>query len=135
MRVLIVEDQITSTELLKRTLSPYGHCDVAIDGKEAIEAFCLAWEEDQPYDLICLDIIMPEMDGREVLKAIRKKEKEMGIRGLDGVTVIMTTVLADSENIMGAFRDGCEAYIVKPIDEQKLLQQVRDLGLISLEIS
>ena len=135
MRVLIVEDQTTSTELLKRTLSPYGHCDVAIDGKEAIEAFYLAWEEDQPYDLICLDIIMPEMDGREVLKAIRKKEKEMGIRGLDGVTVIMTTVLADSENIMGAFRDGCEAYIVKPIDEQKLLQQVRDLGLISLEIS
>lgn len=130
MRVLIVEDQIASRELLGRILSPYGECDIAVDGKEAIKAFSLAWEKGQPYDLVCLDIILPEMDGREVLKAIRKKEKEMGIGGLDGVAVIMTTALADSKNIMGAFRDGCEAYIVKPIDTRKLLRQVRDLGLI-----
>ena len=130
MRVLIVEDEFTSRRLLQRILSSYGDCDIAVDGKEALEAFSLAYEQGEAYDLVCLDIMMPEMDGREVLKAIRRNERERGITGLDGVKVIMTTAVRDSENIMGSFSDGCEGYILKPIDKAKILRQLRELGLI-----
>ena len=79
MKTLIVEDEFTSRRLLQKILAAYGECDIAIHGKEALEAFRLARDEREPYDLICLDIMMPEMDGQETLKMIRKTEEEMGI--------------------------------------------------------
>lgn len=90
-----------------------------------------ALSEGQPYDLICLDIMMPQMDGHDALAAIRRIEKEHGINGLDGAKVIMTTALSDSKNIIGAFRKGCEVYIVKPVKKEKLLEEMEKLGLLS----
>lgn len=130
MRTLIVEDDFVCRRLLQKLLSPYGDCDITINGKEAIEAFLLALDEDESYDLICLDIMMPEMDGQEALKKIREIEKEKGILGLDGVKVIMTTALKDSKNVFGAFKTGCEGYLVKPIDKKKLIEEIKKLELI-----
>ena len=130
MKYLIVEDDFAGRRLLKRYLSDSGECDIAVDGAEAIEAFRQALAENEPYDLICLDIMMPNMDGHDALKAIRRIEHEHGIHGLDGVKVIMTTALDDSKNVMGSFREGCEAYIVKPIEKKKLLEEMEKLGLI-----
>jgi len=130
MKYLIVEDDFAGRRLLKRYLSDYGECDIAVDGDEAVEAFRQAMEENEPYDLICLDIMMPNMDGRDALKAIRQIENEHGIRGLDGAKVIMTTALGDSRNVIGSFREGCEAYIVKPVEKKKLLEEMENLGLI-----
>ena len=118
MKCLIVEDEFTSRKLLQVYLSDYGNCFVAVNGHEAVEAFREALEENEPYDLICLDIMMPEMDGHETLKAIRRIESEHGIAGLDGVKVIMTTALEDSKDVMGAFKSGCEAYLVKPVEKE-----------------
>jgi two-component system chemotaxis response regulator CheY len=130
MKTLVVEDEFTSRRLLQRILSPYGEVDVAIDGKEAIEAFRLAMEEKLPYTVICLDIMLPEIDGQEVLREIRKVEEEKGVHGLKGAKIIMTTALDDTENVMEAFKSQCDAYIVKPIDKKKLLDQLQALGLL-----
>jgi two-component system chemotaxis response regulator CheY len=130
VKILIVEDEFGSRKLLQKFLSPYGVCDMAVDGAEAVEAFSLALREKEPYDLICLDIMLPKMDGQEVLKEVRKMEKENGIHGLDGVKVIMTTALDDSKNIMEAFKSQCESYITKPIAKQKLLDEMKGLGLL-----
>lgn len=134
MKCLIVEDNFAARRLLKRYLSDYGDCDVAVDGNEAVEAFRQALNERDPYDLICLDIMMPNMDGREALKVIRQIEDEHGINGLDGVKVIMTTALGDSQNVMGSFREGCEAYIVKPVEKDKLVEEMENLGLIDTKV-
>lgn len=134
MKCLIVEDNFAARRLLKRYLSDYGDCDVAVDGHEAVEAFRQAMDEKEPYDLICLDIMMPNMDGREALMAIRQIEHEHGKDGLDGVKVIMTTALGDSENVIGSFREGCEAYIVKPVEKNKLLEEMENLGLIESRV-
>lgn len=131
MKCLIVEDEFAARKLLQMYLSDYGDCFVAVNGREAVEAFREALEEEQPYDLICLDIMMPEMDGRQALKAIRQIESEHGIAGLDGVKVIMTTALDDSKDVMGAFRDGCEAYMVKPVGRENLLKEMEKLGLLT----
>ena len=134
MKYLIVEDDFAARRLLQRYLSGYGDCDIAVDGNEAVEAFGQALDENEPYDLICLDIMMPAMDGREALQVIRRIEHEHGIHGLDGVKVIMTTALGDSKNVIGSFREGCEAYIVKPIKKDKLLEEMEKLGLIASRV-
>jgi two-component system, chemotaxis family, chemotaxis protein CheY len=130
LRILIVEDEFGSRKLMQKFLSPYGVCDLAVDGEEAVEAFTLAMKEEEPYDLICLDIMMPKKDGQTVLKEIREIEERHNITGLDGVKIIMTTALNDSKNILEAFKSQCEAYIPKPISKQKLLEEMRALGLL-----
>ena len=131
MRTLIVEDDFIARRILKDILSPYGDCDIAIDGDEAIQAFRLAHEDNKPYDLICMDIMMPEIDGQEALRRIREIEKDTGIRPSGEVKVIMTTALSDPKNVVAAFyKGGATSYIVKPINKQKLLEEVRNLGLI-----
>ncbi len=131
MRFLIVDDEANNRILLERILSPYSECDMAVNGVEAMEAYFLAFDEGKPYDLICLDIMMPEMDGLEVLKTIRKKEKEMGFSSLEEVKIIMITGLDTPKDVLDAyFRGGCTDYLVKPLDSNKLLDLIRDYGLI-----
>lgn len=130
MKTLIVEDDFVSRKMMHLLLSPYGECDIAVDGKEAIEAFELAAREGKRYDLICLDIMMPGMDGHTVLKTIRGMEEADQVFGSEQVKIIMTTALKDSKNVLQAFNAQCEAYLVKPIRKQELLQQIRSLGLM-----
>ncbi|GBD97811.1 MAG TPA: response regulator [Nitrospirae bacterium] len=131
MRVLIVEDDFTSRKLLQKFLSPYGDCDIAVDGKEALEAYKMSWVKSEPYDLICMDIMMPNVDGQEALKKIREIEKDMGIKNHDEVKVVMTTVLDDPKNVFKALnKGGATSYIIKPISKQTLLEELRKLGLI-----
>ncbi len=131
MKALIVEDDFLARSLLSTLLSEYGICHVAVNGKEALEAIRTAFEDKEPYDLICLDIKMPVMDGQEALMALRKMEGDLGINGWDATKVIMITAIDDPKNIMRAFRQGqCEAYLSKPLDRDKLVGHIRDLGLI-----
>lgn len=131
MKTLIVEDDFLARSLISTLLSEYGICHVAVNGKEALDAIERAFEENDPYDLICLDIMMPVMDGQEALLKLREMELRRGIDGLDTTKVIMVTSIDDSKNIMKAFRQGqCEAYLTKPLDRKKLLHHIRDLGLI-----
>jgi two-component system chemotaxis response regulator CheY len=131
MKALIVEDDFLARSLLSTLLSEYGVCHVAVNGKEALEAVDRAFAEDAPYDLICLDIKMPVMDGQEALLELRDMEDRRGISGSEATKVIMVTAIDDSKNIIKAFRLGqCEAYLSKPLDRDKLIGHIRDLGLI-----
>jgi two-component system, chemotaxis family, chemotaxis protein CheY len=130
MKVLIVEDDFISRRLLQRYLSPYGECDIAVNGAEALLAFHLARQEGDPYDLICLDIMMPELDGHQTLKAIRRLEADEGDGGLRGVKIIMTTMQDDPDSILEAFNQQCEAYLLKPIDRERLFDHLVKLGLL-----
>lgn len=129
MKILIAEDDFASRILLTKLLGSLGRCDVTVNGEEALDAFRIAVSEGQAYDLICLDIMMPIIDGIETLKVIREIEDERGIGGLDRAKVIMITALGDSKNVLEAFKDGCEAYIVKPIKKEKLYEEITKLGL------
>jgi two-component system chemotaxis response regulator CheY len=130
MKILIVEDDFTCRTILQRLLSPYGTCDIAVDGSEAVNAFKTALEENEPYNLICLDIMMPIMDGRKALKEIRRIEDEIGINVSDRTKIIMTTALGDAKSILGSFTDQCEAYLVKPVSKDILEEKLLEFGLI-----
>ena len=131
MRTLIVEDDFTSRLLLQTLLSSYGECHVAINGKEAVEAFRSSQSNGQAYDLICMDIMMPEMDGQEALQKIRDMEEATGILSSSGVKIIMVTALDDVKNVTSSFRSLCDAYVFKPVDTGQLLNQLKSLSLVS----
>jgi two-component system chemotaxis response regulator CheY len=131
MKTLIVEDDFTSRLLLQEILKPYGPSHVAVNGREAVEAVRLALEANEPYDLICLDIMMPEMDGQAALKDIRAQEEARGILLSKGAKIMMTTALGDIRNVSAAFNSLCDGYLTKPIQKAKLLEELRTLKLIS----
>lgn len=129
MRILIVEDDPVSLMVMEKNLKRFGTCDLAENGALGLKAFCKAHEEGQPYQLITLDIMMPELDGQSLLQEIRRLETDWGIYGLAGVKIIMTTALDDKENILEAFNSQCEGYLTKPIQREKLIRMIADLGL------
>jgi len=127
---LIAEDDFASRKAILKFLSVYGECDVTVAGMEAIDAFMMALEEDDPYDLICLDVMMPIMDGYQALKNIREIEREHNVPQDKQAKVIMTTALNEEKNVKKAFELGCTVYCAKPIDVEKLRGMLEKLGLI-----
>ena len=130
LKMLIVEDDFPSCEVLKEYLSEYGDCTTTANGIEGVEAFRNALDAGTPYDLVCLDIMMPEMDGHEALRTIRQIEQEHGILDSSGVRVIMTTAKDRSRDMIEAFDEGCASYIIKPVDQEKLVAEMQKLDLI-----
>ncbi len=130
MKILLAEDDFASRKFMDNYLSKYGECDVTVDGEEAVDAFMMALEDGKPYDLACLDVMMPVLDGYQVLKAIRSIEEEKGIAKDKRIKVIMTTALNEERNVKMAFELGCEAYSGKPIDVDKFDKVLKKLGLI-----
>ena len=125
MKTLIVEDDFTSRLLLQEILKRFGEIHIAVNGKEAVAAVRAAMDAGVPYDLICLDIMMPEMDGSEALKQIRSMEEARGIISSHGAKIFMTTALDQMKNVIQAFYGLCDAYLYKPIEKAKLLEQLQ----------
>lgn len=130
MKTLIVEDDFTSRLFLQALLSRYGECHLAVNGKEAVEAFRGAAESGLPYDLICMDILMPEMNGQEAIRQVRALEVERGILPTAGVKIIMTTSVDDMKEVVRSFEGLCDAYLVKPFSATELLHQLWSVRLV-----
>lgn len=126
-KILIAEDDISSRKFLYKFMSEYGECDITIDGMEALDAYLLALDEGDAYDLICLDVMMPKVDGVRVLKTIREIENQRKITQDSRVSIIMTTALNDLDLVQSSYESGCEAYVSKPIDIKKLADVMKKL--------
>ncbi len=131
MNILILEDEHTSRLLIKQLLAPFGNVDTAEDGREALMLFENAINENRKYDFICLDIMVPEMDGQEVLRKMRAIEEQNGFDRLGTrAKIVMITALHDADNVMTAFNEQCEGYIFKPFSRAKIEKTLQQLGLI-----
>lgn len=131
MKILIADDNYASRKLLKAYLEPHGECTFAHDGGETLQLVTAALDAGEPFDLLCLDIMMPELDGSEALKRIRALEMERNIEKEKRLKVIMVTALDGRKDIIRLFNDGCEGYLIKPIDAGKLNRVLVQLGLIA----
>ncbi|MGL1901869.1 MAG: response regulator [Fibrobacterales bacterium] len=131
MKFLIVEDDPIALNVLTHILNDFGYVEIARDGREGINTFRKAASNKSTFDAVFLDIMMPHVDGHEVLEAIRSFEKEAKIEGSAGTKIIMCSALDDSKNVIKAFRNQCEGYLTKPVHKQDVEEQLRKLSLLS----
>lgn len=122
LRILIVDDEFTSRVMINKLLVKYGECHMAVDGSEAIEACAMANKAGIPYDLICLDILMPGTDGLTALKAIRASDEK--------IKIIMITAVNKMQYTMASFDELCDAYMTKPVQKKQLVETLKNLALI-----
>ena len=130
LKILIAEDEAISREVLKNHLQDLGGCELVVDGIETLSAVKKALKAGTQFDLICLDIKMPFIDGMTALKDIRHLEEEYGILPGDGAKIVMTTADDTHTTIMESFREQCESYIIKPVMKDKLMDVLKRLGLV-----
>lgn len=128
MKTLVMDDDSLCRGLLLSFFEEHGAAFGAADGRECLEAFQDALDGDEPYDLICLDIMMPGLDGQKILKIIRQVEVNRGISHAKRAKVFMITGLSDSGNIVKAFtQGGCHAYLTKPVNLDTLARHIGEL--------
>ncbi len=127
MKTLIVDDEPINLKLFIKYMQLYGQCVPAMNGQEAVEKFKHALDVNIPFDLVLLDIMMPQVDGHEALRTIRNLENEYNIPTENRVKIIMTTALSDFKNVQTAFNELADGYLVKPIDKPKLIQEINKL--------
>lgn len=115
-KVLIVDDEQEMRNLLTVCLKPYGYnIDEAQTGFDALEKVM-----DQKYDLILLDIMMPTVDGFEVLKNVREMiDKD--------VPIILLTALGDTDRIVEGLQLGADDYVVKPFEPRELQARIQSV--------
>jgi len=130
MKILILEDDPVSGKMLANYLESYGKCDLTTDGKSAVALFQNALQSEDRYRLIFIDIMVPEILGHDVLKIIRETEQKKRIPIGKKAKIIMTTSLSDPENIIEAFKETCDSYLIKPIRKDKLINDIKSLGLL-----
>ena len=129
MKILIIDDDPVCQTLFQLSLKHLGRCDTANCGREAVSAFENALVNNDRYDLITLDIVMPDMNGRESLDAIRNLEKKHSLdNASDAVKVIIVTSMDDPDSFFEAIEDGCEA-VAKPVTKKELLEKIRSCFL------
>ena len=115
MRILLVEDDRGVSRFIKKGLKENGYVvDTAFDGEKGLHSALT-----QTYDLIILDILLPQMNGYEVLKSIRKK-KVM-------TPVIFLTAKDEKEDIVQGLELGADDYLVKPFSFAELLARIRSV--------
>lgn len=129
MRVLVAEDDIASGKFLSKLLSRYGEVELATDGVQAVDAFVKSVSAGKEFDLVCLDIMMPRLDGYRALQAIRDAERKLGIPRISRCKVIMISALDEDFDASYASSD-YDDYICKPIDVVKFDTMIRKLGLL-----
>lgn len=131
MRTLIVDDDESSRRLLEGILSPFGECILAETSNQAVELFQDGYDTGQPFQLVCLDIMMPDIDGQAALAKMRGIEKGKKIAPNDQSVVIMVTALNAMQTVVSSFEGGgCNAYLTKPITKRTLLEKIKKYGLI-----
>jgi two-component system chemotaxis response regulator CheY len=128
MKILIVDDDLISRKYLHGILRKYGSCEIAANGKEAVEYYKMSIASKTYYDIVFLDIMMPEMDGDETLEVIRKLEEAAEISTGQGARIAMISALNDKKNILSSFSKGCEYYLVKPVHHEKIQEIMDDVG-------
>ena len=129
MKTLIIDDDKSARMIMAKMLGSVSECDFAENGDEGCSMFISEFVKGHPYDLVCLDINMPHTDGHQTLENIRRFEETRNVLYSSQVKVIMISSMNDPHNVVGAFKEGCEDYIVKPVDREKLYEVIVNLGL------
>ena len=129
MKILVVDDELVSRKKMQKLMENIGECEAVESGNGAIASYKKAWEKWAPFDLMTLDIDMPDMSGTEVLSNIREIESRKNIPKEKRIKIIMVTSHSDKNLIMTCIKADCDDYIVKPVDKETIIKKLDKIGL------
>ena len=130
MRFLVADDNELNLKVMEKLLNELGESELVANGQEAVQAYERSMKENNPFDAVFMDIMMPVMDGQQALQSIREMERKAGYKLAQQVPAIMATALDDTQNVSQAFfRGEVSAYIVKPFDKDKVLSALREADI------
>ncbi|QEM69067.1 response regulator [Geobacter sp. FeAm09] len=129
-KCLVVDDDELGREIVAQYLQNVPVVDTAAGGRDAVEKFQAALTEGVPYELILLDIVMPDMDGISAGKEMRKLEKQLALPVDKQVKIVMLTALNTPQDVMQSMLTvQSSAYLVKPVEPEKVRKTISQLGL------
>lgn len=122
MRILVADDSENARDILRVTLQSGGFTDVTFStsGQEALDALRDAEGRGQTFDIVLLDIVMPDIDGIQACTQIRAMPRHAS------VPILMITSLSDMDTLAQAFAGGANDYVTKPFQRAELLARVRN---------
>ena len=124
MRMLVIDTDQVSRKKVQRIFRHRGESSAVDTGEAGLDLFRQAWENVEPFDLICMDVNIADLTWREILAVIRQTEDEMGLGPLARAKVIMATFSSDPASVAEAKAAGCDDYIVKPFNPQTFLERI-----------
>ena len=127
MKILIVDDDRVNISLLSNYLAECGEGTSAVNGEDALGMIQQAMQAGNPYELVCLDIMMPRMNGHETLTTIREMEQSTYNVSGRKANIIMISALDDIGTIKKSFHNLCNAFLTKPVNRKELIKKVREL--------
>ncbi len=131
IRALIVEDVFLIQRVIERFIEPYGTFRVSNNGRSALKEYAEYFFNGDAFNLVCLDIYLPEVNGLEVLKHIRDFEKEIRLSEEERSKIIIISSVTHPGTIQQAYDLGCDYYITKPFSKDDILKALKKLKLIN----
>ncbi len=131
LRILIVEDEPVNQEFLLLALKNHADCQAVDSGEEALAAFTLALDDNRPFDIVFLDLLLPGIGGLQTLEKLRSLEEHFELPEDRCARVIITTALNDDRAASRAFIQGrAVAYMTKPFRVADIRDELAKLGLL-----
>jgi two-component system chemotaxis response regulator CheY len=129
MKILVVDDELVSRKKMMKIIKEFGSCEGVQNGKAALSLIKTALEEWKLYDLITLDVSMPDISGTEVLATIRELEAERGLDEEERAKILMVTSHSDAETVKACVGK-CDGYVIKPFSKEVIVGKMKKIGLI-----
>ncbi len=124
-KVLIVDDEVSCRSIIQRILSKDFECILAEDGQTAAKIFSQEVHKGKAFDLVILDLMLPDMYGLELMKLIKAAE-ETGM--IDNSKVLVLSGVDGSQQVVDAYENGVDGYLTKPINAGELKTELGKLG-------
>ena len=135
MKALIIEPEELLRAELVQLLGGQFEAQGAATGQEGYDLFRAALELGYPYGLIVLDMELGGVKGIEVVRGCRELEAEYELYGSSSSRIVFLSAQADPKLIAEGFREGCDAYLIKPLKIEELERQLQLFGMIKGTIS
>lgn len=128
MHIMVVDDEVASRTKMQTLMSTLGVCQTAENGIDAVKLFEQAIEAGKPFQLVTLDIEMPDLRGHQVLEIFRKIERDHNIEQARRARIMMVTSCSDKGRVLACIQTGCDDYITKPFNIKVVRDKVAKLG-------